>query len=224
VIVRMNREANPYLNTSTKFWIVKAQVDSSGVQGLDTILNGAYISMRATKQGEPVKYFKGLDKPFRAVGDGKMFHLSSTEVGNIQVGAPVYYKNMQAGSIESIHLSSDMVTTRIDLFIKKRFVGLINSSTKFWHQDLVKLSFENGEIGLNLAPLSSMMLGSIKFDTRLDRTYPQVSDKHIFHLFAGRKDAYRVRFVSSQDHKRVFRFVFAGEVKGLHEGTKNQIQ
>jgi len=224
IVARMNKEAEPYLNSSTRFWIVKPQVDYSGIRGLDTLLHGAYIAMYAPEKGELKTHFKGLQKPFRSENEGRIFHLHTKKLGNIHIGAPVYYRDLAAGSIEDISLSSDKINAEITVFIKNQYAKLINSSTKFWHQDLVDINMENGRLGLDMAPLTSVLLGSINFESKFDKDYPSVASNHIFRLYDRYADTVR-EVVGGSDSEPVYlRLVFEGRVKGLYEGIKIRYQ
>ncbi|OQX72594.1 MAG: hypothetical protein B6D59_08105, partial [Campylobacteraceae bacterium 4484_4] len=65
VTARMNKDAAPYLNDTSRFWIVKARIDTSGVQGLDTLISGTYIELYAQPDEEHEKReFEGLDAPY----------------------------------------------------------------------------------------------------------------------------------------------------------------
>jgi paraquat-inducible protein B len=224
VVARMNKEAEPHLNKSTHFWIVSPQVDYSGVRGLDTLLHGAYITMYALRKGKLVTEFTGSDKPYRDQDEGSYFHLQSRKVGNVHVGAAVYYHNLRAGNIDKVDLGSDKRSTEITVFIQKKFVNLINVTTKFWHQDLVAISMEGGQIALDLAPITSVLLGSISFESKLDKPYPKPSQNHFFRLFNKHRDAVREKIGGNLEHYKRFHFVFSGEISGLLEGAPIRYQ
>jgi paraquat-inducible protein B len=224
VVARMNKESEPYLNRSTHFWIVRPQVDYNGIRGLDTLIHGAYISMYAPKKGKLKTHFKGLDKPFRAKEEGQIIHLRTSKLGNIHVGAPVYYRSMQAGSIEEIVLSADHIHVDVSVFIKKKYAQFINPTTKFWHQDLLDINIENGRIGLDMAPLTSVLLGSINFESKFDKHYSPLGPGHVFELYDRYADTMRETIGHRNRSPMRFRFVFEGRVKGLHEGLKIRYQ
>jgi paraquat-inducible protein B len=224
VTARMNKESEAYLNKSTRFWIVTPQVDSSGVRGLDTLLHGAYITMSAPRKGELVTEFFGLEEAYRGQEEGTYFHLKSRKVGNVHVGAAVYYHNLRVGNIDKVDLGSDKRTSEITVFIRKKFVDLVNITTKFWHQDLMAVSMESGQIALDLAPLTSVLLGSISFESQFDKPYPKPSQNHSFRLFNKHRDAVRKKIGSSLEHFVRFRFAFSGTISGLLEGAPIRYQ
>ena len=224
VVARMNKEVEPYINRTTRFWIVTPQVDYTGVRGLDTLIHGAYITMYASGKGKLIEHFKGLEKPYRPKDQGSYFHLRTREIGNVHVGAPVYYRNLRAGSIEKIALGPDKRATDVTIFLTKEYANLINVTTKFWHQDLVAVSFDGGEIALDLAPLTSVLLGSISFESKLDNAYPKPSTGHVFRLYNKHSDALKQKIGGTVEHFQRFRFAFSGEVNGLREGSAIRYQ
>jgi len=224
VYARMNKEAEPYLNQSTRFWIVSPQVDSSGVRGLDTLLHGTYIAMHAERKGKLVTQFIGQDKAFRSDADGKYVQLRTRKLGNVHVGAAVYYHNLRAGMVEKIGLDDDRRATRITLFVDKTYAKLINVTSKFWHQDLVALNMEGGQIALDLAPLSSVLLGSISFESKLDQHYPEPASTHLFRLYDNQTEALRQKVGGAVPHREKFSFAFSGKISGVREGNPIRYQ
>ncbi len=224
VVARMSKEVEPYLNDLTHFWIVSPQVDYSGVRGLDTLIHGAYLTMYAPQKGDLVEHFTGYLKPYRSKEEGRYFHLRTRKVGNVHVGAPIHYRNMRAGSIEKIALSADKRQTEVTIFIKKDFANLINMTTKFWHQDLVAVRFGGGEIALDLAPLTSVLLGSISFESKLDHAYPLPKKDYFFPLYQKHSDALKQKIGGEVENMQPFHFDFAGEVSGLREGAPIRYQ
>lgn len=224
VYVRMDKEAEPFLNKTTHFWIVSPQVDYRGVRGLDTLLKGTYISMSAQRSKEAENHFIGQLEPYRSPGSGFTVRLYARRIGNIHEGAPVNYRHLRVGNIDRITLDTNTSQTHIELFIKKEYANLINTTTKFWHQDLVSLNMEGGSLALDLAPLNSVLLGSISFESQLDKPYPRPKADRIFKLYSRRSSAMKQRIGSAKVEMKPFRFVFTGDVSGLRVGTPIQFK
>jgi paraquat-inducible protein B len=224
VIARMNKEAEAYLNKSTRFWIVAPQVDYSGVRGLDTLLHGAYITMYASRRGQLITEFTGLEKPYRGSEEGQYVYLCTRKLGNVHVGAPVYYHNLRAGSIEKIALGADQRKTEVTIFIRREYVDLINVTTKFWHQNLVAVNMDGGKIALDLAPITSVLLGSISFESKLDKPYPKPGRQHRFRLYSRHANAVKKKIGGAREQPRRFGFDFSGRINGLHEGAPIRYQ
>jgi len=169
VTVRMNKDAEPFLNEHTKFWIVKPEVGSGGISGLDTLLSGTYISMYAVKRvgHEVKKVYEGLDKPYidRNNDKGYRYHLSAPDSRNLHIGSPVYYRKIKVGEIEDIQLADDGMKVNFDVFIKHPYTDYISKETKFWLMSNISFTFNHSGFNLDLAPMSHILNGGITFDT-----------------------------------------------------------
>ena len=224
VYIRMEKEAEAFLNETTHFWIVSPQVDYRGVRGLDTLLKGTYISMSARRSDAFRDHFIGQLEPYRSPGSGFTIRLHARRIGNIHEGAPVNYRHLRVGNIDRITLDTNTSRTEIELFIKKEYANLINITTKFWHQDLVSVSMEGGNLALDLAPLNSVLLGSISFESRFDKAYPPPKPDRVFKLYSRRSEAMKQHIGSAEMQVEPFRFIFTGDVSGLDDGTPIRFQ
>ncbi|MBN2824822.1 MAG: MCE family protein, partial [Campylobacterales bacterium] len=164
VLVRMDKGTRKYLNNETKFWIVKPEVDSSGVSGLETILTGTYINLHTQKDNSYRKVFTGLEKPYEIHDSGHHFKLTTNKATNVKVASPIYYRNIQIGKVEKIELDDDL-SLNIGIVIKDEYRKFINRSTKFWVQSVMDFNFENSNFNMNLAPLSNMLKGGVEIFT-----------------------------------------------------------
>jgi len=137
VIVKAELKKNmkPFLSENTRFWVVQAKVGMGEIQGLDTLLSGVYIVMDPQKGKKQVRSFKGLDEiPVVTSGeDGRTFMLKADSIGSLDVGSPIYYKKLKAGSVASYELAKDGRKVNIEVFIKKPFDALVNSQTRFFN-------------------------------------------------------------------------------------------
>ena len=53
----------PYLDAQARFWIVNAQVNTTGISGLSTLLSGAYIGV--DWDDEPGEYVDRVHRDWR---------------------------------------------------------------------------------------------------------------------------------------------------------------
>ncbi|KIM07097.1 MAG: hypothetical protein KU38_11270 [Sulfurovum sp. FS08-3] len=164
VLVRMEKGTKKYLNNESKFWIVKPEVDSSGVSGLETILTGTYINLYTQKDNSYKKVFSGLEKPYEVHDSGHRFVLTTNKATNVKIGSPIYYRNIQIGKVDTIELD-DELALNINVVIKDEYRTFINRSTKFWVQSVMDFNFENSNFNMNLAPLSNMLKGGVEIFT-----------------------------------------------------------
>ena len=214
VYARMNKDVEPFLNETTKFWIVKPEVGYSGVKGLETILSGTYINMVAKKGKKRVTNFVGLDHEYVEIGDDSYYALESTYPITLNKGSAVYYKGKQVGEITTLDLDSISKNIVILIRVYKDYASLINSSTKFWVQSLVDLKVNNNSLEFNIAPLPTLIMGGISFETSFDKNYSKGYSK-IFKLYRSEGDTKSIRVGLSKPQIKRFVFKFQGDVSSI---------
>ena len=218
VYARINKDAEAFLNETTKFWIVKPEVDYSGVKGLDTLLSGSYVKMYAKKGTKFVKKFKGLDSSFIDLNDGSYFAIEANFPVKIKKATPIYYKGVRVGEVDTISLDTQSKNLIIVARIYKEYDSLVNSSTKFWVQSLIDLKLNDNRLEVNMAPLPIMLLGGIALDTKFDKKYGKGNNK-IFNLYKSASEAKQRKIGFAQKELKKFILNFKGDVSSLDKGT-----
>ena len=214
VYARMNKDVEPFLNETTKLWIVKPEVGYSGVKGLDTILSGTYINMVAKKGKKRVTKFIGLDHEYVEIGDDSYYALECSFSTSVKKGTPIYYKGKQVGEINTLDLDPTSKNVIIVIKIYKKYASLVNSSTKFWVQSLVDLKLNNNRIEFNIAPLPTLIMSAISFETSFDKKYDSGFSK-IYKLYRSIADAKNRRVGLSKPQIKKFVFEFQGDVSSI---------
>ncbi len=217
VYARVNKDAEAFLNETTKFWIVKPEVDYSGVKGLDTLLSGSYIKMYAKKGKKKKRKFIGLNSPYIDINDGYYYAIEANFSIKVKKGTPIYYKGVQVGQVDLVSL--DTTTRKIVLVarIYREYKDMVNVTTKFWVQSLVDLRLNDNRLEVNMAPLPIMLLGGIAFDTKFDKNYDSGYEK-IYTLHKSRAIANRRKIGYAKEQLERFIFKFKGDVSSLEKG------
>ena len=190
VFVRMHKDMKPFLNSSTKFWIVKPKIGIGEVKGLDALLNGPYIQMYAKAFDFTKEKFKGLDEaPLDSkILQGKIITLLADNTYGLSEKLPVYYKQMKVGTIRKIELLKNG-KFKIIISIQKKYSFLINASTKFWNLKKIDLSLKNTRLQLAMPGLKEMIFGGIAFKTPFKMNYT----KKIYKLYPSKAAAFENR-------------------------------
>jgi paraquat-inducible protein B len=225
VKVEIKRSLKEYLRDSTKFWIVHAKLGTDSVEGLDTILSGSYIAMYPSKDGEVTRSFRGLKEPPVVVdlSKGVRLRLEAKDRGSIQVGSPVYYRKLKAGSVIGYGLSEDGKFVYIDVFIKEPFSKLIVKRTKFWESSGIRADIGSEGVEIETESLTSILAGGISFgnfsnsasDFISSEKREKVKSGTHFILYRDKKSAKRVKYT-----KELYFWVhFQGSIRGLKVGA-----
>ncbi|MCF6206206.1 MAG: MlaD family protein [Sulfurovum sp.] len=220
VIVKAELKKNmkSFLSENTRFWVVQAKVGMGEIQGLDTLLSGVYIVMDPKKGEKSVRSFKGLDEiPVVTSGEeGKTFMLKADNIGSLDVGSPIYYKKLKAGSVASYDLDKDGKKVNIEVFIKKPFSDLVNSETRFFNASGISAEIGTDGVEVRMESLVSLIMGGLAFENfpAHGRGEP-VASGHTFWLYDSYKEAKKL------EYKRVLYFwvYFQDSIRGLSIGA-----
>jgi paraquat-inducible protein B len=218
VTAELVKETEPYLTENTRFWVVRPRVTASGVSGLGTLFSGAYIGMDPGKEGHPARDFKGLEiPPVVTTGmPGRDFLLRATTLGSLDIGAPVYYRQIQVGQVIGYDLEEKGQSLKIKIFINAPHDKLVKKNTRFWNASGFDLKLDAGGLKLNTESLVSIMMGGIAFDTptSLEASGP-AQEGDVFKLYETR-DAI---FERTYSEKNYFLLHFNESIRGLSVGA-----
>lgn len=166
VKLRLDQNAEAIAREGAQFWIVRPEIGLSGIRGLDTLFSGARITVRPGK-GAPATAFKGLDKPppLENAEEGRAFMLQADRLGSMSPGAPVFYREVKVGVVETSRLSDDAASVLIRIRIKTPYVDLVRQNTRFWNAGGVsfRLSLLGAEV--KSTSLESLFSGGVAFAT-----------------------------------------------------------
>jgi paraquat-inducible protein B len=219
VTVRMNREAEPLLNKTARFWVVKPRFFAGTVSGLETLLSGAYIELLpGAPGGQPKQDFAGLEDPPVLQSDvpGRTFLLRATRIGSISLGSPVFYRDFDVGEVLGWDIGDMADSVTIHAFVRAPFDKYVHDGTSFWNASGASVSLGPKGVQLQLESLRALILGGIAFETSTDaRATPVSADSREFPLYASQEDANHAAFT---EHLQ-FLANFGGSAAGLEAGA-----
>ncbi|UCE51445.1 MAG: MCE family protein, partial [Desulfobacterales bacterium] len=214
VTAELAKGAKEYLTDKARFWVVRARVAAGEVSGLGTIFSGAYIGMDPGKSGEPTRHFKGLEiPPVVTTGlPGRHFELKANRLGSLDIGSPVYYRQIKAGQVVKYNLEKDGKTVNLRVFVNAPHHELVRKNTKFWNAGGLDVALDASGIRIRTESLVTLMLGGIAFDipTNAEPGAP-AHDNDVFILHESHDDIYE-KAAAEMNH---FILQFKGSVRGL---------
>jgi paraquat-inducible protein B len=166
VRLRLDRSAAPLARRGAEFWIVHPEIGPSGVRGLETLVSGVHLNVRPG-QGEPAKTFRGLDQPpaIEKTGEGRAFVLLTDNLGTLVPRAPVLYRDIKVGEVETVRLGEDATTVVVRVRVETPYMDLVRVDTRFWSAGGVPLRFNLFGGKVETASLQSLITGAIAFAT-----------------------------------------------------------
>lgn len=223
---RLDPDVAAHLRADTTFWVVRPQISASGVSGLETLVSGAYLGVD-WGEGERVarESYEALAAPPRTPPGtpGRRVTLLAEGGSTLSAGAPVFYKSIEVGQIETERLAENSEAIEYEAFIEAPYHHRIGAGTRFWDSSGIALSVGADGIDLNVGALASLLRGGAEFDTLGTPARARAEDTP-FTLFRNRETA--LRNLQGDDPGTALRFTtrFEGSVRGLSVGAPVEIQ
>lgn len=165
VSARMDRRAAPFLVEGTQLWVVRARVAAGEVSGLGTLFSGAYIALAPGQGGTPSDHFIGQETPPALTGDqpGRTFILKAKRLGSLDVGSPVYHRQIQVGRVISYRLSDTSEEIELGIFIEAPHHERVRAGTRFWNADGFDFALDANGLRVDSESLLTIISGGIAF-------------------------------------------------------------
>ena len=189
VTAKMVKDIEDYLTENTRFWVVRARVAAGQVSGLSTLFSGAYIGMDPGQPGKPASTFVGLETPPAVTMDtpGGYFNLRAERLGSLDIGSPVYYRQIRVGQVVSYHMTEDGSAVDIRVFINDPHHDRVHKNTRFWDASGLNVSMGADGVKLNTESVMTLLIGGIAYETPTNLKPGEVADeRHTFHLYASK--------------------------------------
>ena len=221
VTATIDRAVAETLTDDAIFWVVQPEVSARGITGLSTVLSGVYIEA-SFPQGEATgaRSFTGSDSPplARAGQRGTRITLRTRDANRISEGAPILFRGIEVGHIETprLILSGDSVV--FDAFIQAPHDRRLTTATRFWDTSGFTVSLGTGGLSLNVGNLAALVTGGIAFDTIFSGGAP-LTPGYIFDLFPDEDSARQSLFTSVGANAVELGIEFDGSVNGLAVGS-----
>ena len=219
VTVRMNRAAEPLLTNKAQFWVVKPRFFAGAFTGLETLVSGSYIELQPSAAGgEPERHFTGLETPPVLTSDvpGHAFLLQAPRLGNITLGSPVFFRDLDVGEVLGWDFGDMAQTVTVHAFVRAPFDKYVYDNSRFWNASGAKVALGANGLELQVESLRAVLLGGIAFDTPdQGRGFAVSQQNHVFPLYDNEEAADSAAFT------RRLHFVayFQGSVAGLAPST-----
>ncbi len=218
VKVEMQKDATPYLTSTTRFWVVRPRLGLSGVSGLGTLVSGVFIEIDPGDGSDAKRDFVGLKVPpvIKSNSPGREFILKTTNLGSYGRGSPVYYRGISVGEVQGYDMSQDGREITVHIFIHAPYHRNVRENSRFWNISGIEVSLDADGMRIKAESLQSLVQGGITFDTPESLFVGAPSEEgDLFTLYETKEDIEKSRFVQS------FAWVlyFSGSVRGLSPGA-----
>ncbi|MDO6423686.1 intermembrane transport protein PqiB [Saccharophagus degradans] len=218
VIAELDREVSQNLSKNSRFWVVTPRISATGVSNLGTLISGVYIVMDPGEPGEFETKFKGLKEPpvYQSDEPGMQYVMQAEELGSIDIGSPLYYRQIRVGEVTSYKLAEDNNHVDINVFIRAPYNKLVQTRSRFWNVSGFGLSMGADGIKAHMASLASLISGGIAFDNAAGFENATLAEEgRRFFLYPDRESVQEGRF----NIKYYYLLRFSDSVRGLTVGA-----
>lgn len=159
-----------YLADGAAFWIEDAKISADGVRNPDAVLFGAKLAM-SKGSGQPRTEFSLSDR-YSAM-KGLHIVLRADTRHSLEEGSPVYYKQVQTGSVEWVRLSDDAQQVEIGVFIDAKNAYLVRTNTVFRSASGIEADYGIFKgVKIKTGTVKSIIKGGLEFITDLSGGQP----------------------------------------------------
>jgi paraquat-inducible protein B len=223
VRARMTRQAVPFLNEKTRFYVVAPHVGVGGISGLSTIVSGSYIEMVPGRDGKPERNFVALDEPPILPPDaqGRFFTLESVDLGSLTRGSPISYHGVSVGEVEGFLLADNGSHVTVTAFVRSPWDKLVHPETRFWNAGGVDVSLGAQGVRVRANSWQQLLSGGIAFETSTEvlSKPPSPADAD-FPLYDNRERALRAQ----RGSEIVYVADFKGNQRGVEPGISVELE
>ncbi len=219
--VRVEPQIERFLDASAQFWVVRPSVSTQGVTGIQTVLSGVYIeAFWSGAAGPRVETFTALPRPPLTPADqpGRRIGLRAPDGGSISVGAPILFKRIAVGRIETVELT-EAGDVRINAFVNAPYDAFLTTGTRFWNSSGFSINLGAGGASLNVESLVSLLQGGVGF-AQVGSELDPIEDGRVFELYASETVARQNVIEDLPGARLTLNAFFDASVSGLAPGAR----
>ena len=176
VTIETVREAEPFLNDKTIFWVVKPELFAGNITGLDTLLvRFLHRHAAVEREGRNAPSFHRRSRIRRSCRPGQKARPSSCRrkrLGSISLGSPIFFRDLEVGTVLGWDLGDLASNVTIHAFVRAPYDKYVHDDTSFWNASGLSVKLADGGIAVQMESLRALLLGGIAFDTPSDSTQP----------------------------------------------------
>lgn len=225
--VRVTPEVAAFIDADAEFWIVRPEVTVRGITGLETVLSGVYIEGQwDAEQGPITRNFIARAEPPLTPADapGVRVTLRAADGGSLNVGAPILFRGIEVGRVESRRLTDDGAAVEFGIFISAPNDARVTKDARFWNVSGVNLNFGAEGAQLRVASLATLIQGGAAFDDLSQGDAEPVEDGHVFDLYASETTARAQALETDPGAQLLLEVYFGGSIRGLAVGAVVEYQ
>ncbi len=191
--ILLDPRAEMILKERTRFWVIRPQVQITGVKNLETLLTGSYITFEIGEGNQRTQFAEEVGpKPASTIRPGVNYTMKAPDSGGLVIGAPILYKQIAVGEVTNITLAPKGDAVFIRLNMQHPYNELITKKTVFWNAGGLKVDASLSHLQVNLGSVQSLLAGGVAFANpplKPGTSSPPAEAESTFKLHASYNDA-----------------------------------
>lgn len=188
VEIRLDASASGMAREGTRIWIVRPEISSRGISGLEALVSGAYLQVDPG-EGRPVRTFKGLEDAPTQFAQGRRFVLTSPSAKSMHPGVPVLFRGIEVGLVDAVTLAKDATGVRLEVLMEAPYHRLVREGSVFWDSSGVNMRVGLLGARIQTGSLQSMVSGSVSLAVSPEAAgNPEAAEGTEFPLYSETKD------------------------------------
>jgi paraquat-inducible protein B len=218
VRVRMTHVGSRFLESHARFWVVRPRLTPGDLSGLDTLVSGAYIAVDPGGAGGRYQdRFVGLEQPpgVRSNEPGRTYVLTADNIGTLDTGSPVFYRDVQVGEVLGYSLGNGLGPVTVNVFVHAPWDDLVKARSHFYNSSGVTASLQGGGFHIEFQSLQAIISGGVTFELppEADQDTPSPNGA-VFPLYPSKDEAETAGYQTNVKIVAYFESSVAGLVKG----------
>lgn len=217
VSVRLDKSVSPFVDDGAEFYVVRPEITSRGVSGLETVLSGVYIQGVWDDQagGLSNEHEGRSDAPLMDSQDGglRLFLKAAPDAG-LTENAPIVYQGIEVGRIGRAKITEDGQTVEAEAIIYASHTQLVTTATRFWDASGFSFSLGSGGARIDFSSVASLVSGGVTFRTVVSGGRPAQNDDE-FLVYADEGSARSSVFSEEEGASLDLTAIFDDNVSGL---------
>lgn len=221
--IDLNKQIGQHLGNDARFWVVSPRINRSGVSGLTTFFSGTYIGMDPGTNTDDQSFYTGEERPpvIAPAENGRRFFLLSDTLGSIDIGAPIFYKQLQVGEVMDYKLLPEQNQVRLEVFVRDPYYDFVRTNTRFWNASGAEFKMSAAGAEFRMESLTSLLIGGVAFETPKSIAAGDISKEEsefiLYKSFAAAQE-------KQYSDKLYYVMYFTGSVRGLAIGAPVEYQ
>jgi paraquat-inducible protein B len=166
--IRLMKSAASLMREGSVFWIERPSLSMQGARGLETIVSGRYVAVEPGPiDAPPRRSFQGVEAPqiSKPTVTPLEILLEGNELHGLQVHAPIVYRGLVVGRVQSVGLSADSRWIQVRAAIEADYTNLVRANSRFWNRSGFRVDVGLGGVDFDAESLAGIAAGGIEFAT-----------------------------------------------------------